>query len=331
MRKAILILAVTGLVIVATWLPRLGISTSDRAVPTDTPQPLHSEAASGLSDQDRSENEPITNVTEDSALDPQSLEAKRIRASKNAQLNTGLSAGQLQENRKFLFDSFYNPETSNQFYAELHQTLSELYGTEEADFLTSLTVMTDWDEIKQQVTLRRDVTGQNYDDLLLTVGLAHGKITTEEIESIAVTGRELPNNTIHQLARHGRIDSIADLADRGLLVDLNYQDPVTGTNAIGVLVQNIGYFPSEYEPKEAADALRKLIELGIETKPQNGTLDPLDYALMANRSNAHLKLVLTEVLLEQGLPIEESHREQIARMPEGPIKEGFLELFANSL
>ncbi len=119
--------------------------------------------------------------------------------------------------------------------------------------------------------------------------------------------------------------------DRGILVDLNYEDPFTGTNALGALIQNIGYFPGDYDVDRASEAVQELIRLGVEAKPNSGALDPLDYALMVNRSNAPIKLAMARVLLEQGVPVEASHRELLATMPDGPTKEKFIDLLGARL
>lgn len=259
------------------------------------------------------------------------LEGKGIQAVRNASQRTGLTPEQLQENLQFTFDAFYNPETSTAYKAELHSALTEVIGSDEADFLIAISDMTDWDEIRKAIDEHATATGNNYDQMKLDVGVANGHISSDEIQMLAARGANLPVDISNQLARTGQVDTIIELARSGVITDLNYQDPFTGTNALGTLIQNVGYSPQNYEPEEAARAVRLLINVGIEPKPQNKSFDALDYALQVNPSNAEIKLAIARELLDAGVPFEESHRQLLSRMRESEHKREFYELFANYL
>jgi len=57
------------------------------------------------------------------------------------------------------------------------------------------------------------------------------------------------------------------------------------------------------------------MSLGLETKPQHGGLDPLDFALEhVNDNNVGHKAQLIETLLSRGVPVEESHRQALEKI-----------------
>lgn len=294
------------------------------------PNPVAENTA--VSDGDRSPGEAsYAKADQRVYVNPNSLAGKILKADENAQRVTGLSKLEREQNVAFIVNAFYRPGTSEEFYAELHQDLVNTYGVEEADFLMSVAGANDWEAARNMIEQRQRETGVSYGNLLLNTGLIHGDISADEITLLVRDGVQLPSSAVSQLAASGRAEVIASLVERGIPIDLNYRDPVLGTNAVEVLIQNIGYFPDKFEPTEAAEALRTLVSLGVDAMPQDGSLGPLDYALDINRSNAGVKLAMAKVLLEQGVPFQESHRELLAQMPDCPEREHFRELFANHL
>ena len=280
--------------------------------------PVHDGGAPGT--HDKTVNIPAGHAP---TRDIKGLAGKVQRTRAAAVERTGLSADEINRSGDTAIAAFYDQSSSPAFMNDLHGALTDTYGKEEADFLMSVMTMSDWQEIRGQLNERSAATGQDYTDLYARVGLAHGEISVEDLSRLAREGAGLPTDTINQLARHGRVDAIAELSNQGVLVDLNFRDPVTGENAVATFVRNVGYYPNKLDPGEAQAALQKLIGLGINHSFYDGTLDALDYALQVNPSNADLKLAMTSVLINQGAEISESHAELVANIADPQVRQRF--------
>ena len=169
----------------------------------------------------------------------------------------------------------------------LHDILLEMIsaevGQEEAEFLMRLlSNITDWPDVRAMILERELQTGQDYRELMLTLGLSSGQIAVEDLLALMDTGLSMPEGALHLLALHGRTEDIANLALRAPFPDLNARNPVTGNTAVGALIQHYGMTPNP-DPAAAVAALRSLVDLGIDTRQVDGELDLLSMIILHTR------------------------------------------------
>lgn len=169
----------------------------------------------------------------------------------------------------------------------LHDTLLDMIsaevGQDEAEFLMRLlSNLTDWPDVRARILERELQTGQDYRELMLTLGLSSGQIAVEDLLAFVDTGLSMPEGALHLLALHGRAEDIASLALRAPFPDLNARNPVTGNTAVGALIQHYGMTPNP-DPAAAVAALRSLVELGIDTRQADGELDLLSMIFLHTR------------------------------------------------
>lgn len=263
------------------------------------------------------------------------VDKKRARRDVNAEVATGRSISELELRMQTVNAAFFGGDSTNRHLAELHQQLTEQFGVEEADFRLALIAnSSDWEALKNIVNQRSTALGtiDAYDQMLLEMGIATGKISFEEIEDLSSNGNRLPHDLIYSLASQGQIDTIKKLAEKNLLANLNYEQPILSRNAIGALIDHASNFPGTYESRGIKDAIDVLIGVGVVPMPVNGAPGPLDDVLtnISNR-NFQIKYSMAEKLLEHGVPLEPSHRELISSLPTGSNKEQLEKLFANFL
>lgn len=259
-------------------------------------------------------NDPIDH----SQLEVTSLESKLGRRLDNAIASTGLSEEELASSNELILNNFYGPAGSSEFLARLHGQLKDQVGVEEADFqLNVVNAAGDWQEVKSIIADRATFMGgpEYYDSLLMDVGIRTGGISAEEVEILVGRGAALPPDAVFGLASQGNVEAIKGLDQRGLLVDRNYEDPMLSMNAIGAFIRRVSNYPGEYDPEIAREGLSTLINIGVETQPTSGSLDPLDFALQyTNKDNADIKLAIVKALIENGAVVEESHIELLRQI-----------------
>lgn len=169
----------------------------------------------------------------------------------------------------------------------LHDTLLDRFsaelGQEEAEFfMRLLSSIADWPTVKAMILERELKTGQDYRELMLTLGLSSGQIAMDDLLAVMDTGLSMPEGALHLLALHGRAEDIAGLALRAPFPDLNARNPVTGNTAVGALIQHYGMTPNP-DPAAAVASLRTLVELGIDTRQAGGELDVLSQIILHTR------------------------------------------------
>jgi len=211
---------------------------------------------------------------------------------------------------------FFEKQGREQFVTALREVLSNQYGPKEADFYADLFTSEDWLAAKELIENHAASSGQNYDAWMMQAGLEFGDISADEIEMLVSRGAVLPQNALSKLARKGQVDTIASLVDVGLISDLNAVDPDNGRNALSETIQRISDWSHNYSPAQAANAVERLISLGIKSSNYTGGRDSLDYALDGiNTSNAKVKLAMVEALLSQGRALSSAQRELIDNIP----------------
>lgn len=257
--------------------------------------------------------------------DVAALRAKAQRVKELALERSGLSDEERRRLRSDIYASFYDPDGAAAYRQELHAQLVEIFGAEEADFrLSIIDAAGDWSAIKGLVEARElqlGATGR-YNELLLEAGLGSGKITANEIATLVHAGTELPQEAIFQIAGQGNVETIAQLSDRGLLIDPNYEHPTLSMNAIGAYVRHASAYPQGLDPAEARESVLKLIGVGVNPVSTNGTFDSLDYALQnANNTNLKIKVAIIGALLEQGIRPQESHYEALQLIANKQVRE----------
>lgn len=307
-----LVLCLIAVAFVALWLLRDTDERSFRA-PTDSVTASPGTVASVSAD-------------EAAPIDPQSLDAKRHWQSAFAMDVTGASEATLREAYLGIGEAFYDPRSRDTFVQQMHAALVEGVGQDEADFLVNVYTATDWAAVDTLITSRAAETGQNYNDFKLVAGLAHDALDADAIAQLVLDGTAAPEDLVVQLASNGRVKDIIALSEQQLIGDINYVNPVSGRNALGTLVQTIGFRSVRYDPATAAEAVESLIREGVAVKPASGGLDPLDYALQANRFDGAVKLAMARALIEAGAPIETSHYELLEAMADIEEKSSFEEL-----
>ncbi len=265
------------------------------------------------------------------AVDDTGLQAKSERARNQALDHFGITEEQLRGESKVIAAAMSDAQLTNVYRNELRNALIEEYGADEGQFLFDVSGQTDWTSLKAFVNERAQATGNYYDDLLLRQGLMMGEITADEIRSMSASGVALPEDVALQLAATANFDTLVGLTESGFISDPNYIDPLTGKNALSTLIVAVGQSQHDVDPEAAVAAVRRFIRAGAEVSPQNGAFNPLDYALQVNSQNAGLKLEIAKLLLESGVAVENSHRQLIDGMPEGPQRDAFLRVFANYL
>lgn len=159
-----------------------------------------------------------------------------------------------------------------------------------------LSNLTDWPDVRARILERELQTGQDYRELMLTLGLSSGQITVEDLLAFVDTGLSMPEGALHLLALHGRAEDIASLALRAPFPDLNARHPVTGNTAVGALIQHYGMTPNP-DPAAAVAALRSLVELGIDTRQADGELDLLSMIFLHTRRPGEPQTSLRSVSL----------------------------------
>ncbi len=233
-------------------------------------------------------------------------------------------------------DAFRSVDLSDEALAalesELLDVVSQELGADEARFRFSLAGVRDWALLKEMIAERSAATGADYNTLLLDAGLQSGDITADEIRDIVARGHPLPDSAISDLARHGQADTIVTLVEDGIIANTNRVSMLTGDNTLSTYIKSAGRYPYKLDAAEAASGLEKLIALGIETQPQHDGPDPLDQALaIVTDRNIGIKLELVRVLLDNGVPVEDSHRETVYGMRDGPNKEKLIEALGEYL
>ena len=227
--------------------------------------------------------------------------------------------------------TFNDRETYQKFRENFHEAMALTYGPGEADFLTKLLGVSDWETAKELINERSRVSGKQYNELKLKIGLASGQITTDELLDIAYSGTALPDNTIHKLARTGQFESIRALTSRGFISNVNLVNPLTGQNALGYAVTQIGINADNYSPAQASAAVTSLIAMGVEPMPVSGSTDHLSSILSRVRANnVDVKLAMADALLRSGVPLQRRHINMMRALPKGPTKEKVVKFFANN-
>ncbi len=216
-----------------------------------------------------------------------------------------------------------DPESFSWAKEALYGELLTTAGAEEADFILALSEMEDWEEMKAAINDRGGANG----DLLMRHGLRSGQISADEITNLSRSGVEIPPGAILNLVGKLPIDEILSMRDSGVPIDLTYQNPFSGKNALGQFIVQVASAPAEYDSGEISSTLRQLIDAGVEFSPQGVGQTPLDYALKrVTEENAEQQLAIVEILLERGAVLEERHRSLIENMPNGSRKEEFSSL-----
>lgn len=226
-------------------------------------------------------------------------------------------------------DSARSDSALGRTVGEVHESLSDYHaqlvnhvGVDEADFrLAVISAMGDWKQVKEIVSQRSATTGRDYGELLMEVGLVTGDITSDEIVELINNGTPMSEETFEWLTYNGHVEAFTDLASRGLLVDINRPNPVTGRNAIGSYIQHVGHFPGNYSEEQVNTELEQLIGVGVDPR------EALSAALTSvNPSNAELMLAMASTLIDQGVLPDDEHYNLLASMKDRPYKRDFLAL-----
>ena len=250
------------------------------------------------------------------ALVPEgSYAARRAEAARNRSVNTGLSPEQLRHADYQTYKRFYDPESAAVFAAEMHAVVAAQYGVEEADFYSGVQAsLGDWDEVKRLINEREMAVGEpgQYADLLLQVGITTGKITGPELVAIKNQGHAIPPSTAYDLAQTGNIETLTTALAAGTPLDLNYEHPANGRNALSAYADYVGNAYPQPDPEKVRKDVETLLAAGAQVHPTHNALDSLDYALThVNRQNVDGKVALVKALLETGVPVGDSHRDLV--------------------
>lgn len=270
------------------------------------------------------------------ALVPEgSYAARRAEAARNRNVNTGLSPEELRHADYQAYKRFYDPESAAVFAAEMHAVVAAQYGSEEADFYSNVHAsLDDWDEVKRLINERETAFGEPglYADMLLQVGLTTGKITGAELVAIKNQGHAIPPTTAYDLARTGNIETLTAALAAGTPLDLNYEDPANGRNALSAYADYVGNAYPQPDPGKVRKDVETLLAAGTLVQPTHNALDSLDYALThVNRQNVDGKVALVKALLENGVPVGDSHRDLVNAIQDDETRHQIESILANQL
>lgn len=219
-------------------------------------------------------------------------------------------------------DSSRGSTIPEQLLVDIHEQLENRVGQEEADFRMALgNAAGDWEEVKRLIAERAQQTGQDYRPLLMELGIGTGQIPPNELMELLDAGIPLPDNAFDHLKYQAELDLIEGLANRGIVVDWNAPDPITGTNVLGNYVRNVGDAPFKYTEEQIADSLDRFLALGVTS--DDGFRQALE---SANPSNAEQMRYIADLLMRRGVVISAEHRRKVENMRDGPYKAGFVDL-----
>ena len=214
-------------------------------------------------------------------------------------------------------------------FAPLRDALAAEWGEADADFFIDIMVRTalqgmTWPEIRDSVQARTAQTGRDYSSYLLQAGLESGQISADELTGLlARNGRPMSDGVFLTLLRTGNTLTAAQMAERGLVPNINVYDSISGRNAVAFLIK-FDPLGAAGEPSVRAQALERLVKSGLELVPTNGKYHPLDDLLDGvTDSNAAGRLALAQVLSRHGVQPLPRHVQMIDALSNDSTRKQF--------
>lgn len=217
-------------------------------------------------------------------------------------------------------------EGRGELYAQWRALLDDSLGSDEADFYLALMGGDlSWPEMRALIHEHSRLTGQDYRELELQLGLNSGEISLEELEQLAAGGLPLPDWSALSLAWQGRVDDIASLAARGHLSDLDIRNPLNGNTTLGTFISHVA--GGQMAPEEAARNMASLLALGVDTTETTRGQDALAQVLSrVGPGNAVGMHALAEMLIAHGHPVTAQHLELASRIASPGISDRMVRL-----
>jgi len=157
-------------------------------LPTPSPQLtmlVRSDANNRPDNGGQADQAPLNNSRATSAI-----EQKQAQRDINAEMATGMSTSEVDEQVLATKEAFFSGEISlKKHLTQVHKQLAEEFGEEEADFRLALILnSSDWDSVIDLAVNREAMLGTTgqYDQLLLNMGIANGQISFEEIRKFGI-------------------------------------------------------------------------------------------------------------------------------------------------
>lgn len=191
--------------------------------------------------------------------------------------------------------------------------------TEEESFYVELSQYTNFDEMHAAFKRREEATGLFYGTKMLAEPSAYRGASVGQIKAILDRGAILPDNVLSHLIRADNIALAEGLAELGYDINTDFQDEFSSMNGIEILARNYTYNPLDTDPREKANDIRRLADLGVALNVKDGTRDVLDIVLEASiKSNyapsAHRLVTLAHSLIDMGVELDASHFQLLEKL-----------------
>jgi hypothetical protein len=188
--------------------------------------------------------------------------------------------------------------------------ISELF-SEEENFKVELKQYNSFNDLKNAFDKRSKVTGLFYGTDLLNEPMAYKDVKLEDIKKLLNSGASLPDNVLDHMIFTGNVDLAMELKSAGYNINANYIDEFRSMNAVEMQVESYATNPYAATAEEQVNTVKKLIDLGVSLKVDDGTRDALDIVLAGvnnqNADQANTLLSLAKNLHDLGIPVEQSH------------------------
>lgn len=188
--------------------------------------------------------------------------------------------------------------------------IAELF-SEEENFKIELKQYNGFNELKEAADRRSEKTGLFYGEDLLSEPMIYKNATFHDIKNLLDSGADLPENAIEFMIYAGNIDVAVELKNAGYNLNTNYVDKLRSMNAIETQASKYAANPYATSAEEQINTFKKLLDLGVDLKVNDGTRDALDIVLGAVNhqysDQAEKLLIVAKNFHELGIPLEKSH------------------------
>jgi hypothetical protein len=190
--------------------------------------------------------------------------------------------------------------------------------SEEENFKVEVEQYNNFDDMNDAFDKRTKASGVYYGNDLLKQPMAYRGIKFDDVKQLLDSGAVLPDDVMQHMIYSNNVDLAIALKNAGYNINVNYIDKYQSMNTIELQAERFVINPDLASAEEQINTIKKLVDIGVSVKVDDGTRDALDIVLggVSNQGidQAKILLSLAKSLHELGIPLEQSHFQLLANI-----------------